>query len=423
MNKNTLASRFFNMFHFTSKRVDLGEGARLNHKNFTRNRNLTCSRLLLLIASGIRLPLQLATDNFFVAIGHKEDTVTKQAVSKARTNFNPDIIKELFTDTAKGFSKCDDLVLWNKKYRLCAIDGSDIALDNAFDLKEYFGCSGRAKNATTGMCSIAFDPLNNVILDASLDPYITDERTASKKHIENVLKLPTKRGIHNLFLMDRGYPSREFIGELMNKKHKFVMRVRNKFNLDFDAVKNDETVAFTWKSKVYRVRVIKVALKTGEIETLVTNLDQKELPKEQAGTIYFERWSIETKYDSLKNKLELGNFSGRRVVVVMQDFWATMYLANLITSIECQTDSIIAAKTAEKDNKYEQTTNENRLISKFREAFFKCLLEVSVAKRTRMFEDLVDDIARRPVEIKPDRIVPRKIPRKIKYHDRRKSVI
>ena len=61
------------------------------------------------------------------------------------------------------------------------------------------------------MGSIAFDPLNNVILDASLDPYTTDERTASTKHIENVLKLPTKRGIHNLFIMDRGYPSREFI--------------------------------------------------------------------------------------------------------------------------------------------------------------------------------------------------------------------
>jgi len=40
-----------------------------------------------------------------------------------------------------------------------------------------------------------------------------------------------------------------------------------------------------------------------------------------------------------------------------------------------------------------------------------------------MFKDLVDDIARRPAEIKPDRIARRKIPRKIKYHDRRKSVI
>ena len=423
MKINALLKQFIKHIRSAIREKDLGKRARLDSNSFTRNRRLTCGRLLMLIASGIRLPLQLATDKFFAEIGHKEDTVSKQAVSKARTNLNPDIIKELFVDTAKGFSKCSDLKLWNKKYRLCAIDGSDIALDNAHELKEYFGCSGSAKNATTGMGSIAFDPLNNVILDASLDPYTTDERTASTKHIENVLKLPTKRGIHNLFIMDRGYPSREFIVHLMNKKQKFIMRVRSKFNLDFDAVKYDENVAFTYESKIYRVRVIKVTLKTGEIETLVTNLDHKELPSEQAGTVYFERWDIETKFDSLKNKLQLGNFSGRRVVVVMQDFWATMYLANLMASVECQTDAIIATNNEDTDNKYQQTTNENRLICKFRETFITCLIEPSVTKRNLLFDTLIADIVRRPVEVKPDRIVERKIPRIMKYHDRRKSVI
>ena len=86
-----------------------------------------------------------------------------------------------------------DMELFKGKYRLCAIDGSDIALDNApainfpaasggvlwgyegtnaprggeLDpkrLKEEFGSSGRAKNATTAMASIAYDPLNNWIL-------------------------------------------------------------------------------------------------------------------------------------------------------------------------------------------------------------------------------------------------------------------
>ena len=402
---------------------DLGSSARLDSSSFKRNRSLNCCRLLMLIASGIRLPLQLAGDKFFAEIGRREDTVTKQAISKARTNFNPEIIKELFVHSAKEFSKCRGLNLWNKKYRLCAIDGSDIALDNAHELKDYFGCSGSAKNATTGMCSVAFDPLNGVVLDASLDPYITDERTASKKNIENVLKLPVRRGTHNLFIMDRGYPSREFIVFLMHKNQKFLMRLRKKFNLEFDAIKNDENVAFTYENKVYRVRVIKVILKTGIIETLVTNLDSKDLPKELAGTLYFERWGIETKFDSLKNKLQLGNFSGRRVVVIMQDFWATMYLANVMLAVECQTNDIIDDKNVGSDNSYQQTTNENRLISKFRETLISCLIEPSAAKRNLLSEALFADIARRPVEVKPNRIVGRKLPRKMKYHDRRKSVI
>lgn len=51
------------------KREDLGEFASLNQKSFTRKRQLTCERLLLLIMGGIHLSLQLATDNFFEKLG------------------------------------------------------------------------------------------------------------------------------------------------------------------------------------------------------------------------------------------------------------------------------------------------------------------------------------------------------------------
>lgn len=423
MTKFLLAEYCRDAFKIFSKNDNLAELARLTEKSFTRDRNLTCERLFMMIVSGIRLSLQLAADEFFDFIGKKEAKVSKQAVSKARTNLNPNVIKDLFMYTAEGFCKCDDIELWKNKYRLCAIDGSDIALDNANNLYEHFGSCRKDKKATTAMLSIAFDPLNNFILDASLDPYKMDERSAAKAHISAMSKLSLPEGVHNLIIMDRGYPSREFFAELIDASQKFIMRVRRKFNVEFDAVESDENISFVVNSEVYSVRILKVTLETGEIETLVTNLAQDELATEEAGELYFERWGIETKYDSLKNKLQFGNFSGRRVITVMQDFWATMYLANLMAALEIQTDAVIAARIEGKENKYEQKTNENRLIRKFRNVFFDCLLEPDISKRDALFSELIADIAKYGVEVKPNRIVKRKTPRNMKYHDRRKSVI
>lgn len=423
MTKFSLTEYCRNAFKIFSENEGLAESARLTEKSFTRNRKLTCERLFMMIVSGIRLSLQLAADEFFDSIGKKEAKVSKQAISKARTNLKPTVIKDLFLYTAEVFCQCEDIKLWKNKYRLCAIDGSDIALDNAKELKEHFGCCGKGKKATTAMLSEGFDPLNNFILDASLDPYKMDERSAAKAHILVISKLPIPEGVHNLFIMDRGYPSREFFAELIDASQKFIMRVRRKFNVEFDGVKSDENISFEINGKAYSVRIIKVTLKTGEVETLVTNLDQEELKEEEAGELYFERWGIETKYDSLKNKLQLGNFSGRRIVTVMQDFWATIYLANLMASIEIQTDAVIAARIESKNNKYEQKTNENRLIRKFRNVLFDCLLELNIQKRDALFDELIADIAKYGVEVKPNRIVKRKTPRKMKYHDRRKSVI
>lgn len=421
MKKNKLVEKAMKLIQDTINDPDLSETAREKGTNsFSRNRRLTCKRLVMLILSGIRLPLQLATDALFKAINCAEESVSKQAVSKARINLDPDFIKKCFLELVNEGVWCSDMELFKGKYRLCAIDGSDIALDNAPALKKEFGCSGSAKNATTAMASIAYDPLNNWILDASLSPYKTSERTAAREHIAAVSALDTKK---NLFILDRGYPSREFLAELMDEGHKFVMRVRRKFNLDFDAVGQDEKVAFVWAGKTYHVRVIKVELSTGETETLVTNLSAKTFPTKEAGTLYFKRWSIETKFDSLKNRLALENMSGRRPVTVYQDFWATLYIANIFAALQYRTDAVIIARTEGSGNKYAQKTNETRLIKKFRDDFIECLTEPSLSKRKRLMESLVADVVRDTTEIKPGRSSPRKKPRDMRFHDRRKSVL
>jgi hypothetical protein len=49
-------------------------------------------------------------------------------------------------------------------------------------------------------------------LDGGLYPYGTSERDAAKKHFANVNALPLLRGVKNLYIFDRGYPSKGLLG-------------------------------------------------------------------------------------------------------------------------------------------------------------------------------------------------------------------
>ena len=132
---------------------------------------------------------------------------------------------------------------------------------------------------------------------------------------------------------------------------------------------------------------------------------------------------LEVKYEVLKNKLELENMSGRRVVTTYQDFWAKLDLANTMAALEYATDEIIEENTASSSNKHKQTTNENRLVTKFSDRYIEILITDDPDERMTLFNELVDDIARRPVEVKPGRKFKRVPPRKKKFCDRRKRAL
>ena len=105
--------------------------------------------------------------------------------------------------------------------------------------------------------------------------------------------------------------------------------------------------AWAW-GQTFSVRVLKVRLPTGETETLLTSLNQKKLPIRKAAGLYFKRWAVETSYDLLESKLQLEKISGKTEVSVKQDFYATMYIANLASFIFADADEKIAQADEEK---------------------------------------------------------------------------
>jgi hypothetical protein len=389
-----------------------------NGKSFTRKSPLTLQRLLTIILRCSPFGLQIAIDDYYEEIGKKEDTVTKQAFSTARANLDPLLVRESFNLTAHTLSSCEDLKLFRDKYRVTAIDGSIMTLDNNVELLTYFGGSGQNYDCVSALASTCYDVLNDIILDGNLYAYGTSEREAAREHFKQVETLPLPEGVENLYVKDRGYISKELMADMMDEGLSFLMRAREKFNLDVDNAKDNETITFVHDGKKYQVRVFKIMLSSGEEETLVTNLPEEDMTSCEAGEVYFGRWKIETKYDSLKNKLELENMSGRSVISTYQDFWAKLDLANMTAALKYSTNEVIEENDKHKSNKYQQTTNESRLITKFTKRYIEILCTLDIDERLALYDELVQDIARRPVEVKPHRKHNRKKPRKKKFSDK-----
>lgn len=393
------------------------EELRLNKTAFTRQRSLGAKRILHMLLHRIYKALQLHLDNYYDKIG--ESPVSKQALSKARKHLNPEYVRG-FADMTAEIAAKDDTMPNYGGMRLIAIDGSDIALENTPELKTEFGCSGPKKDAVTALCSIAYGPLDHVIYDCRLDRYDKDERDLAKAHVARLKELGL---CGSLLLFDRWYPSAEFIGFLYENGFPFVMRVRRKWNLEADLEKTQGWITAAHDGKSYPVRVLKVKLSTGEAETLVTSLNQKQLPIRKAGALYFERWKVETAYDLIKSKLQLENFSGKTKISVLQDFYATMYLANIAAFAAEEADEQISDADQGKKLKYHRQANRSRTIAKLRDIFLCLIMEPHADLRGAMLEKLIASIASYPVPVVPDRSPNRKPPRKKRFHMARKSVV
>lgn len=92
-------------------------------------------------------------------------------------------------------------------------------------------------------------------------------------------------------------------------------------------------------------------------------------------TIYFRRWGIESKYDELKNRLQIQNFTGDTVLSVEQDFYASIYLSNMVALAKHEANEEIAQELESKNLKLKYQVNTNLLIGKLKDTLILLMLE------------------------------------------------
>jgi hypothetical protein len=391
------------------------ETARFHSSYFTRVRKMTFQDIILFILRGFNTCTRTALNRFFMHRSEQVKTMSQQALSKARSHFDHSPFELIFRDLVQQrYCGEHEISLWHG-YQFFAIDGSDVALPKMPALLKAFGGTGRNADSPTAKISLLYDVLNDFVVDAVIGRAGASERGFALTHMEKLRDIcpDTKK----LLIFDRGYPSAALISALKTQGLYFLMRVKSKWNRQIDEstradslVKLDETTT---------IRVIKFQLPSRETETLITNLF--EVPVEEFPALYFKRWPIETKYDTVKNKLALENFTGYSKNVILQDFWATMYLTNLATVAKDEANAIAQKERAGKNNKYTYTPNLNQVIASLRDHLVEACFAKSEGERTRCVEIILTEIKKAVVPIRPNRSVRRPSnPRKAKYHHNRK---
>jgi hypothetical protein len=158
------------------------------------------------------------------------------------------------------------------------------------------------------------------------------------------------------------------------------------------------------------------------METLITNITDKRLGVKAFKKLYFMRWPVEIKYDIVKNKLHLENFNTRTVNGIGQDFYAAMYLTNLVAAFAFDAKEEIADARKDKDNKYEYKANLNELIGILKDRFVFAISQRSFRVQSRLLNEISEEVRRYVVPIRPDRTVPRNpSPRDAKFHHNQKA--
>ena len=370
---------------------------------FTRAKNckMDFESLILFQLNFVRKSIQLELDDFFQRIKGSDHRITKQAFSEARQKISPKAFVKMADHLNSWFYGDNDFKTF-LGYRLCAIDASIFEVNNSKRLRDAFGYGeGKLVKLARAKASGIYDLLNDMMLTSTITHYKMGERQIAVKLIEKLKELGLK---NDLLLFDRGYPGKDFFAYLHNNNIKFLMRMKSSSIVEVNAAKKpDQAIELHFKGQIIPLRVVRFLLDTGEEEVLVTNLLEEKLTLQEFKMLYFRRWGIEVKYDELKSRLQIENFTGDTVISVEQDFYATIFLSNLIALAKREANEKIALNNEKKDLKYEYKVNNSILIGKLKDSLVLMILENDPQKRVAMIQRIIDDILKNLVPIRPGR--------------------
>jgi hypothetical protein len=395
------------------------ERARRRDTDFTRNRKMGFSQLIVFMINLVRTSTQTALDRFFELIGAPDTHMTQQSFSESRQKLLPEACRELLLSVTQSvYANAVDR--WHGMV-VIAVDGSKVQLPDDKRLLKAFGGIGPEADSPTAQVSIAYDMFNAIVVDAEIEPLSVSEHELACRHIDQVADTP---GIEKaLLIFDRGYSSSKLMAQAEEKGIKFLVRVRRKFNLRIDALGHGiHDFALAYGKSWLKVRVIKFVLLNGETETLVTNLLDERMGIKAFKQLYFMRWPVETKYGEIKLKLEVENFSGRTEIAVRQDFYITMMLSNVIAVARQEAQPVVERAREEKDNKYRYKVNVNHAIGTFKDRFIRALVEPNEEKRKMKLAEIIQLLCKHVVPERKERSISRNpFPRKAKFHHNMKS--
>ena len=331
--------------------------------SFKRVRIQTFSSVALTILNLFKESVEYNLATFLPKIQCKP--VTGAAFSIARYKIKIDFFHEL-NKLLYDHIKTLPPKLWNG-FRLVAGDGTTISLPATPDIKNHFKIYETSKGNTHTVlanCCIFYDVLSNFVLDVNLDLMSNGELPMVNELIDRA------EFTNTIVLLDRGFGYFGTCKRLLNKKLDFCIRLKARGStFAKEALSNPSNDFITeWipsegsrlSSKKHDldvnpilVRITKITLNTGEIEVLVSSLlDLKQIKEADMKELYSRRWGVEEGIKKMKPKMKLEQFGCRKQEGVYQEFYAHIFMMNLVTLIGNETQEEIDRVTIKRKNAY-----------------------------------------------------------------------
>jgi len=354
----------------------------------------------------VKSSLQRELDSFYKDVTGSDFNirqVTKGAFSQARLKLKPEAFVELNASVVNTFYEGAPWLAWCG-FRLLAVDGSRLVLPNHPSVVEEFGQHHFGPNADSprslAVCSMLYDPLNLLTLDARLAPYSSSERDLLNQHLAHV-----KEG--DLLLLDRGYPSIALLFLLTAKRIQFCVRMKEDWWLSVKAFKEsgekEEIVEFALPAKDKKLlkdypdfiddtvgcRLVRVELPNGEVEILCTSLLDPSFTRNDIEELYHLRWKEEEGYKLLKSRIEVENFSGKTSIAVKQDFYAKIYMTSLCASLAFPIEEKVKKEYTELKNKHLQKINRTSAFAMLQNVSIGMLLGKSVRLAIEAYDTII----------------------------------
>jgi hypothetical protein len=377
---------------------------RFSEKDFTRNRKLPFEKLVLLIAKLCKKTLSFEIEEFFEQINIPLPC-SVSAFSQQRMKLDGRFFYWWNMVLWQSFYAIggENIKRW-KGYRVIAGDGSTIALVNNTSVGSFFGGQSNGHSfGAAGRTYYAYDVLNNFILFPWLSPYRSSEVSMAYQTIGEL----GSQGQDMLMIYDRNFCSYKMAALHLweEKEVKFIIRAKECLNHVRSFIESKQLSAIielkptceaiqslkesgyiiTYKT-VIRVRLVRVELPES-VEVLMTNLWEDEgYAASEFKELYAMRWGIETNISLQKNILQLESFSGLTTKAVIQDFYATVFIANLHNLLIKPAQQTIASAITKR--KYDQKINNNKSFGYLKRSIVQLFIEIDVPYILKRLHDL-----------------------------------
>jgi len=351
-------------------------GMRVRHrrheKDFTRERVLTFPVVMLLLLQKTARSAQRHLQSFLreLSADFKTLSVTAGGWTQARAKLLDSAFIELNQSIVLPAFYAPEQAQHCRRWRghrMLGVDSSQLRLPEHADVVKEFGAVEAANSLgptggryVPGRLSILYDLLNEIGVDARLEPVGCSEAEIALRQLSHV-----EPG--DVVIWDRGYTGFMLMAQVRARGAHFVGRCsKGSFAAAQQLFRINRAghseVTRVWVPREQReqaqelglpmeltVRFVSVRLPGGELEVLVSSLlEESDYPTEEFLEVYHWRWNQETYHQMLKGRLDLENWSGQTPQAVHQDLQVAVLVSNLESLLSQEVQEQLSAGDGER---------------------------------------------------------------------------